>query len=406
MRVPEISRKTDLLRLYKNVKTYFKTIDFNKSEISSTSPPAVFVGRVGYPNINVGILAPPDKLENTWLHDAPELWSKEDYSIEKIINLRAALLNSRFKANIKSTSKFLDISQEVGMAYKPVNLEIDLVKKPRFSISIDKLALPMGPSGQLKKVQITENTKIHTKVDKVHSDTDLKAAEAINYLYKNNFDVNFLSKILSIGTIGLKSNRKLVPTRWSITATDDTIGKQLIKEIQDYPAVNEYYLYHDQYIGNHYFVLFLPDVFSYELFESYMPLNLKNQNELLQTEHDYEYYYGRKVYAKNTVGGYYACRIGILEKLKEIKRQATVIVFRFVTSQYTTPLGVWVCRESTRRALNNKTLKFQTQEQLIKYLKELILGKFNYNIENLLNHSEILKYINQQTKLSKWSYSQ
>lgn len=403
MRVPETSRKLELLKIYKNVKSLFKSIDFNKSEISSASPPSVFVGRVGYPRINVGILSPPDYTQDPWLHDSPEHWAKEDFSIEKIVSLRAALLNSRFKTEVKSvSSKFLDISKEVAMAYKPVSLEINLVKKPRFNVSIDKFALPMGPAGELKKIAITENTKIHTKVEKVHSDTDLKAADAIEYLYKNNFDVNFLSKILSIGTLGLKSNRKLVPTRWSITATDDVIGKKLIKEIQDTNSINDYWIYYDCYLGNHYFILLLPDVFAYELFESYMPLNLQNPDTLLETGHDFEYYFGRKVYAKDTVGGYYACRLGILEKLKEIKRQATAIVFRFVTPEYTTPLGVWVCRQSARRALENKGLKFSTKEQMLIYLKNLVLDKFNYNIENLLNQSQLLKHISQQTKLTNF----
>ena len=38
------------------------------------------------------------------------------------------------------------------------------------------------------KATITENSKIHTKVDKVVSDTDLKAKDALIYLNNNNFD--------------------------------------------------------------------------------------------------------------------------------------------------------------------------------------------------------------------------
>ena len=83
---------------------------------------------------------------------------------------------------------------------------------------------PTGPNGSLIKAKITSNSKIHTKVDKVVSDIDLKSVDAMVYLHKNDFDENFLSKILSIGTLGIKKNRKLVPTRWGITAVDDTLG--------------------------------------------------------------------------------------------------------------------------------------------------------------------------------------
>lgn len=392
----------NLLKLYKEVKNLFKSIDFKDPQILSASPPSVFVGRVGYPYVNVGILSPVREVENPELYDAPSTWSNKNYSIDQIISLRASLVNSRFKSEVKASSKFLDISQEVGMASKPVDLEIDLKRRPNFNMQFGKISLPMGPSAEIKRVELTENPKIHTKVDKVNSDTDLKASEALDYLYKNNFEVDFLSKILSIGSIGLKTNRKLVPTKWSITATDDIVGKYVIKEVKKHNVLNDYWLFFDNYLGNYYFILLFPEVFSYELFEAYMPLNLQNQNLKLQKAHDFEFYSGRKDYADDTVGGYYACRLAVLEKLKELRKQATALVFRFVTSEYSTPLGVWVCRQTTRKALGKQGLKFESKELMLKYLKNLVLDKFNYNIENLLKEAHLLKNINQQTKLTSF----
>ncbi len=392
----------NLLKLYKEVRNLFKSIDFKDPQILSASPPSVFVGRVGYPCVNVGILSPVKEVPNPELYDAPSIWSNKNYSIDQIISLRASLVNSRFKAQVKASSKFLDLSQEVGMASKPVDLEIDLKRKPNFNMQFGKIALPMGPSAEIKSLELTENPKIHTKVDKVNSDTDLKASEALDYLYKNNFEVDFLSKILSIGSIGLKTNRKLVPTKWSITATDDIVGKYLIKEVKKHNILNDYWIFFDNYLGNYYFILLFPEVFSYELFEAYMPLNLQNQNSKLQTAHDFEFYSGRKDYADDTVGGYYACRLAILEKLKILRKQATALVFRFVTNEYSTPLGVWVCRQTTRKALEKQGLKFESKELMLKYLKNLILDKFNYNIENLLKEANLLKNINQQTKLTNF----
>ena len=36
------------------------------------------------------------------------------------------------------------------------------------------------------------------------NDADLKSADALNYLYENGFDENTLTKLLSIGVLGLK----------------------------------------------------------------------------------------------------------------------------------------------------------------------------------------------------------
>ena len=134
------------------------------------------------------------------------------------------------------------------MASAPVDLEINLEHKPIFRLQTDSYLAPQGPNAKLRKATITANPKIHTKVDKVVSDTDLKAKDALIYLYKNSFDENFLSKLLSVGTLGLKNNRKLVPTRWSITAADDTLGKNLIEELKNYPRAD-----FQSFFGNKFF---------------------------------------------------------------------------------------------------------------------------------------------------------
>ena len=101
---------------------------------------------------------------------------------------------------------------------------------------------------------------------------------------------------MSVGILGLKKDRKLVPTRWSITATDDIIGKSLISEIKDYSEISSYYSFFGNYLGNYYLILIFPEVWSYELFETYVPSNW-NFTKPLRYGTDFEDYYGRKEYA-------------------------------------------------------------------------------------------------------------
>ena len=216
----------------------------NKTEFSSQSP-APFVGRFGYPQVNVGLLSPPENTNNSWLYDAPRHWANNNYNIPKVVDLRSSLLNSKYKTGVKNL-KYIDRIQEVGLASKPVDMDFSLEDKPVFRVQSDSVSAPTGPDAKLKKTCITSNPKVDKRVDKVNSDTDLKATDAMNYLYNKGFDENFLSRILSVGTIGTKENRKLVPTRWSITATDDTLGKSITKEIADYKEINDYMAYLDR----------------------------------------------------------------------------------------------------------------------------------------------------------------
>src|SRR3989344_1144721 len=324
----------------------------DKKEFTSDAV-APFVGRYGYPNINVGILAPPEQSEESWLFDAPKHWASENYEIPKIVDFRSSLLNSRYNVNIKKKINLIELSQDIAMSSKPVDVDIQLSEKPSFRLNLDYHMAPTGPNAKLKKAKITEDPKIHTNVYKVFDDIDLKANDAINYLYENDFDENFLSRILSVWTLGLKKDRKLVPTRWSLTATDDIIGKNLIKEIKDFSEVNSYYSFFGNYLGNYYLILMFPEVWSYELFETYVPQNW-NFSRPLRYSTDYESSYGRKEYAFGTVGGYYTVRLAILEKLKEMKKQASVLALRFITDEYSMPLGVWVTREAARKTMSSK----------------------------------------------------
>lgn len=361
--------------------------------------PCVFVGRFGYPYVNVGIMSPPET-EDTWIYDAPKYWAQNDYKIPQIVNYRSSLVNSRFNINIKSASKLLDIGQEIGMASKPVDVEINLKDKPKFRVNTTSYMAPTGPNAKLKNVRVTENPKISHKVEKVVDDIHLKASDAMAYLYEHNFDENFLTRLISVGNIGYSVNRKLVPTRDSITAVDDTLGKHLLKDVRDY-ALMDYAAFFGSYLGNYYLILCFPEVWSYELFETYVPSHIFDSKKLSCTT-DYEPYEGRKSYAENTAGGFYACRIGVLEKLKEMKRQGSVLALRFITDEYTMPLGVFVCRESTRKSMNSKPIVFGSKELMLAYARKLVKKKFNFDLDVLLGKSMLLRNVNEQKKLRSY----
>ncbi len=372
----------------------------NKSDFASSSP-APFVGHYGYPKVNVGILSPAKLEEDAELYDAPQYWADHNFKIPKIVDLRSSLINSRFKIEVKKQNKFLDISKEVGMASKPVDVEISVDEKPRFRLKVDSYNAPVGPNAKLKNAQITSNPKISHYVDKVVDDIDLKAKNAILYLHKKDFNENFLTKLLSVGNLGLKKNRKLVPTRWSITATDDMIAKELIAKIKDYKQA-DYLAFFGSYLGNYYLILLFPEPWFYELFETYMPKTSWNVDENVNYTTDYEPYYGRKTYAENCAGGYYAARLSIVEKLEKTKRQSSVLALRFITGEYAVPLGVWVVREAVRKAMKNRPIEFASKELMLNYARLLIKKKFNYDVNNLLKNSILLRNIKHQTKLNKF----
>jgi hypothetical protein len=72
-------------------------------DFQGTSP-APFIGRAGYPYVNVGILSPPEPKEDAWLYDAPRYWGSKSMGIPEIMDYRSALINSRMKADIRGSA--------------------------------------------------------------------------------------------------------------------------------------------------------------------------------------------------------------------------------------------------------------------------------------------------------------
>jgi len=105
---------------------------------------------------------------------------------------------------------------------------------------------------------------------------------------------------------------------------------------------------------------------------------------------DYETFKGRSSYANNCAGGYYTVKLAILEKMKELKRQASVLVFRFIDDSYLVPLGVWVTREASRIALKNPSISFADKSLSLKYASSFSLRKFNINLNNFIKKSKLL----------------
>ena len=140
--------------------------------------------------------------------------------------------------------------------------------------------------------------------------------------------VTRLQRALSIGMFGEGARRKLVPTRWSITAVDSTISLQALEKVKGYPTIDEYRVYSYSVYDNQYVAILLPEPWRFEWIEAWFPNTTWNQftNEPYMIG-DYEEHFGRKTYAK--VGGcYYSTRLAVAEELEKERRQAAAIVLR------------------------------------------------------------------------------
>jgi hypothetical protein len=360
---------------------------------SGSSPPEIFVGKWNYPNVYIGILS-PQEYGDTSLLSSQELWHEKKLPMTSIKELRNKLIYGRTKTNIKKAleqNRFLSTMQEVAMTSKSIATEFKLSKSIEKNLEKDNHTPIINRAAFVKSVRLEENPIIERKVDNLANDTDVKSTTALLELEKSKTPTSTMIKVLSAGLLGLGSQRKLVPTRWAITAVDDTLSKEKLEKIRDYPEISDILIFTAEYLGNHYEFLLLPDNFSFEVIEinSAMPET---------SWHDYESFFGRKNYASSVTGAYYSNRLALTEYLEKARKQASCVVFREVGKEYTQSMGVGVLRQISRDAFSKIPEKFSTIQEAL----DKIQSRIQLPIQTFTNQSKILAEYGKQIKLSKW----
>lgn len=373
----------------------------NLSEkISGGSPPSVFVSSYTYPKVKVGPLFSPLQTDSTIL-DHPEKWAGK--SIEDIIRYKLSLIRGTHSTHVKTNlnaDRYIQSLQELTMATRSTEIEVTFERKPKLNLeeissrtTSDSDTVQFGMASELESLKLPSNISSNKKIEKAFYDLDFRAIEAINYLYEEGIEISKISKILSLGMIGIKKNRKLVPTKWSISAIDQTISSDLIKKTNTFPPLDQIRIYKYVHLGNYYSIVLIPDeLWSFEMHEAW----IDNKGDA-KIDTDTEDSIGLKNYPK--IGGsYFAARLAAIEFLHYQKRNASVIVLREIHPEYILPVGVWQIREGIREALRMKCNKFETLDMALSFAcNNLTISKNEW-----IGNSSIIKTRKSQSRISDY----
>ncbi len=359
--------------------------------LESPTPPSVLVGEHGYPTVRVGINLPAGEGDARLYENPAEWWGR--LSLYEIVELRASLVYSYVRARVTSANlRDVEAVKEASASLKPVDSEVLFRKTPVFSMRFDPLLKPVGLAGEVEKMRIVGNPVVPRRVDQLIEDR-VKALPALIELYEHGYDVYYLQRLLSSGTLGV--NRRFVPTRWAITAVDKHLGDYLLRKVRGYPEIKEYEVYHSSYIGNRYTVLLIPGAWSMEMIEVWLPRSVWVPGEEAQIYVIRERYDGRPT-AED--GGYYAIRIAILEHLNSSRRCAAALAIREITPDYFAPVGNWQIREGVRNALRGKPMRAGNLRDALGLVGSLTITP----LREILRLSWLLRSAERQTSLAEF----
>ncbi len=355
---------------------------FSSNYLSGTSPPSVFVGSYNYPKVEVGPMVPPIH-GDTSLLDIPEKWIGK--TLEEIVNFRLNLIRGIQKIPVTETEgRYIENLQDVAMSSKPIDSDIEFHKNTIPVASIDSESAPFGPLGEIKKIKFSGSIS-EKSIEKVYYDKDLKAQDAVLNLYNSGIEISQIQKCFSIGMLGQK--RRLVPTRWSITATDDIISNSLVSEILDFDLIDSSRVFTFNHLGNSFSVILFPHRWLFEMEEAWY-----TEQGRIGFGSDIEDARGID-HPPKIAGAYFAAKLGVAEYLAANQIQAAVLVLREIRPEYAVPVGVWQIREGIREAMKQRPFIADSLDEGIDYAcKPLSISKSEW-----LAKGDLLKLIKQKS---------
>lgn len=353
----------------------------NSDRVSGSSPPSVFVGSYNYPKVRVGPMLPPVHGDTSIL-DLPERWTGK--TLEEIVSMRLGMVRGIREVPAADTeSRYVADLQEMAMSTRPTDADLSFRESIRPEVTVDGHSAPFGPAGRIESARFSGSSS-NRQIQRAYGDTDLGARDAVIELYRAGIEISSIQRCMSIGMLG--RTRRLVPTRWSITATDDMVSGWLAEEIRDHPLIDSCRVFWHHHLGNVFAVALFPRRWIYEMVEAWYSHGIPHFGS------DCEDARGIR-HPPAIAGAYFAAKLGILEYLSRCRIQAGAVIFREIRPDYAVPVGVWQIREGVRQAMRQEP----TIAGSIGDAMRIAADKTSISRQEWLAHGSITRMLCQKT---------
>ncbi len=356
------------------------------NSVEGDSPPSVLVGEYGYPRVRVHYMIPPgERGDDAAYREAPGEWSRRREPLSRIIGLRSGMVSATIRARVQDPWRLYELEVSLAAASsRPVDSEAELARPPTPRLLFDGVSKPIGPSAPAVRVRVSSNPSIPRPVESAISDDDLASRMTVE-LYRRGVDVYTIQRMLSLGLLGRLRRRRLVPTRWAITAVDDMVSKYLRERLRGAREASRAEVYYGEYLGNRFLIVIKPGPGSFEWIEAWHPSGVWTRGagglifwRLMEDPR------GR---ATASDGGFSAARLPVLEHLASRGVVGDVVIIREILPSYYAPVGNWHIRETVRRALESGPVAVDPLED---ELRDLISSRLTVPLREVESRSLLL----------------
>ncbi|MFP3268088.1 MAG: hypothetical protein RXO29_00610 [Desulfurococcales archaeon] len=385
---PLLARSRGVFKAYSSV--------VEKLDIAAPSPPSAIVGEREYPLVPlIYNIVPESGIENASLYDNPKLWHGR-LGLKEIVELRSSLLGGILKVSVSDPWKLYE--KEISLAavsLSPIETEARFRRPPTLKLSFDSVLRPNGLLSPVEKIKVNSSPKLDNNLERMIWD-DVLAKDALVELFLKGTDVYLLERALSLGLLGKRNNKKLVPTRWAITAVDDTISEFIKRKIQEFKVINEINVFSGEYLYNRFVIILIPGTYEGAWIEIWHPKSIWAMNSS-----EAEVMISVDTIREGPLppdGGFSAARLGVLEYLFNKRKTAKFIIIREVSPEYIVPVGNWHIRETVRNALKSTPTTVADYNELANVVEQKINSKVGVNLfkemlKKMISQKSILDYL-------------
>ncbi|BAA81008.1 conserved hypothetical protein [Aeropyrum pernix K1] len=345
-------------------------------EVQGSTPPSILVGERGYPGVRLYYMVPPGVAgPEAQRYEDPLGWRSSRTPLGSIVRLRSELVAGVLRADARRPHELL-YQREIGpaaLSERPVDSFLELARLPVPRVSFDGYTKPVGPTAPARRVEVEGNPRLEKPVERAIWE-DEKAEVMAWELFNRGVNVYTIQRALSIGFLGRLRARRLVPTRWAITAVDEMLSRRLRRLLKTAPEIGGVEVYFSEYLHNRFLIILKPGPGWMEWIEIWHPhtvwtpgaggpvASVVREDPL-----------GRK---NMEDGGFSAAKLPVLEHLYSRGRRADVIIVREVLPQYYAPVGNWHIRETVKHALAQKPLAKNPQPGELDALASKLIGEW------------------------------
>ncbi len=337
---------------------------FRGKTVTAFSPPGIVVEPLKYPIVRASVLASTQASEFISIYDHPDSWRGLDS--DAILKMRKCLFRfgAQVDAKTMEPSPLVDTLQTVALSVNPLALHFEVSDIPQKDLVPLGGLLPTGPAVDARNATILNEPETSRVAEKI-TEQDIPAAEAIWKLLDYEYTLDQVARLMSVGLLGMKDNRRLIPTKSAYKATIDAFVNRAIMELIDRPLTSKFTLSTAELHGDVFTIFAQPGMPRVDY--------LRVQRTELGIERGFSFE-GIKNVSLDPKTSVFAdnARFAVYHDFVQRRRGCQITVFHMSRNQRSEMLGPWRVRAGVKGALESDMLELDSRENALAVLQSLL----------------------------------